>query len=63
MQGKPIFAEEGATEVVRGPLDPRILSQSGSAPGALIFPEGRPTEDGSADPHATPQVAASEERS
>jgi predicted AlkP superfamily phosphohydrolase/phosphomutase len=34
MQGKDIFTGD----TVRGPLDPTTLSQSGSAPGALIFP-------------------------
>ena len=38
MQGKMIFPEEGAG-TVRGMLDPTSLSQSGAAPGALIFPE------------------------
>jgi len=56
MQGKPIFAELGQ-ESVGGPLDPTILSQSGSAPGALIFPEGRPTAA------ADPVVATAEDPS
>jgi predicted AlkP superfamily phosphohydrolase/phosphomutase len=55
MQGKPVFAEPGDTPVT-GPLDPTTLSQSGSAPGALIFPEGRPqTKAG------TPQAATAED--
>lgn len=40
MQGRPIFAEKGAKAPVAGMLDPRSLPQSGSAPGALIFPNG-----------------------
>ena len=56
MQGKPIFAELGQ-ESVGGPLDPTILSQSGSAPGALIFPEGRPAAA------ADPVVATAEDPS
>jgi predicted AlkP superfamily phosphohydrolase/phosphomutase len=39
MQGETIFSEEGGADAVRGMLDPRALSQSGAAPGALIFPE------------------------
>ena len=36
MQGKMIFAKAGESATVSGPLDPRTLSQSGAAPGALI---------------------------
>jgi predicted AlkP superfamily phosphohydrolase/phosphomutase len=36
MQGRMIFAQEGRPAAVRGPLDPATLSQSGSAPGALV---------------------------
>ncbi|MDH3211916.1 MAG: alkaline phosphatase family protein [Myxococcales bacterium] len=39
MQGKMIFAEDAEAGSVRGMLDPTSLSQSGAAPGALIFPE------------------------
>jgi len=41
MQGEMIFAERGARAEVAGMLDPTSLAQSGSAPGALIFPESR----------------------
>ncbi len=40
MQGRMLFAAPGQEGTVGGPLDPRSLPQSGSAPGALIFPEG-----------------------
>ena len=36
MQGRMIFAEAGGKATVKGPIDPTTLSQSGSAPGALI---------------------------
>jgi hypothetical protein len=36
MQGRMLFADAGAQASVKGPLDPGTLSQSGSAPGALI---------------------------
>ncbi len=36
MQGKMLFAKPGEAAPVGGPLDPRTLSQSGSAPGALV---------------------------
>lgn len=39
MQGKMLFAKAGETAPVSGPLDPRVLSQSGSAPGARIAKE------------------------
>ena len=39
MQGEMIFPGKGAAGAVRGMLDPGTLSQSGAAPGALIFPE------------------------
>lgn len=39
MQGRMLFAEKGQAGTVRGPLDPHSLPQSGSAPGARIFPE------------------------
>lgn len=39
MQGKMLFAKAGEQAGVRGPLDPRTLSQSGSAPGALVSKE------------------------
>jgi hypothetical protein len=38
MQGKMIFSEEETAGSVGGMLDPTSLPQSGSAPGALIFP-------------------------
>jgi predicted AlkP superfamily phosphohydrolase/phosphomutase len=38
MQGEMIFPEEGAVGCVRGMLDPTTLSQSGAAPGALVYP-------------------------
>ena len=34
-----IFAEGGARATVAGPLDPACLTQSGSAPGALVHAE------------------------
>jgi predicted AlkP superfamily phosphohydrolase/phosphomutase len=39
MQGEMIFADDDAPADVSGMLDPTSLPQSGSAPGALIFPE------------------------
>jgi predicted AlkP superfamily phosphohydrolase/phosphomutase len=36
MQGRMIFADAERSATVKGPLDPAVLSQSGSAPGALI---------------------------
>jgi hypothetical protein len=39
MQGEMIFPEAGAAGSVQGMLDPTSLAQSGSAPGALIFPD------------------------
>jgi hypothetical protein len=39
MQGESIFPEDGEEGAVRGMLDPTSLSQSGAAPGALVFPE------------------------
>jgi predicted AlkP superfamily phosphohydrolase/phosphomutase len=39
MQGRMLFAAKGAEGTVRGPVDPHLLPQSGSAPGARIFPE------------------------
>jgi hypothetical protein len=38
MQGKMIFPEDASAGSVSGMLDPTSLSQSGAAPGALIFP-------------------------
>jgi predicted AlkP superfamily phosphohydrolase/phosphomutase len=38
MQGGMILPEAGATGYVEGMIDPTSLSQSGAAPGALIFP-------------------------
>jgi predicted AlkP superfamily phosphohydrolase/phosphomutase len=38
MQGRMLFAEGSETAPVRGMLDPATLSQSGAAPGALVFP-------------------------
>jgi predicted AlkP superfamily phosphohydrolase/phosphomutase len=38
MQGEMILPEAGATGDVEGMIDPTTLSQSGAAPGALIFP-------------------------
>jgi predicted AlkP superfamily phosphohydrolase/phosphomutase len=40
MQGRMIFAAKGEAGTVSGPVDPHLLPQSGSAPGARIFPEG-----------------------
>ena len=37
MQGHNIMTGEGAQ--ARGMLDPHSLDQSGSAPGALVFPK------------------------
>ena len=34
-----IFPEEPSQATVKGMLDPTTLSQSGAAPGALVFPE------------------------
>ncbi len=42
MQGAALYADTPGADTVGGPLDPTTLSQSGSAPGALIFPNGRP---------------------
>ncbi len=39
MQGRMLFAGKGESATVSGPLDPHSLPQSGSAPGARIFPE------------------------
>ncbi len=40
MQGKAIFPARGQPDgTVKGPLDPRTLSQSGAAPGALVHVE------------------------
>ncbi len=39
MQGRMLFAEKGQVGPVSGPVDPHRLPQSGSAPGARIFPE------------------------
>ena len=39
MQGRMIFAADGAAASVAGPLDPGCLTQSGSAPGALVHAE------------------------
>ncbi len=60
MQGKPMFAEPGETPVT-GPLDPTTLSQSGSAPGALIFPDGRPGAAPTREPAGAPQAATAED--
>ena len=38
MQGEMIFPEDASQGSVAGMLDPTSLSQSGAAPGALIFP-------------------------
>ena len=38
MQGRMLFAEGSAAAPARGMLDPTTLSQSGAAPGALVFP-------------------------
>ncbi|RKY19351.1 MAG: nucleotide pyrophosphatase [Planctomycetota bacterium] len=54
MQGSDVFAADGAADAVSGPLDPLSLSQSGSAPGALIFPDGRPD----AAPRSAPSPVA-----
>jgi len=53
MQGRNIFAAPGAQDAVRGALDPTTLSQSGSAPGARIFPEGRSASTAGAPVPAT----------
>jgi predicted AlkP superfamily phosphohydrolase/phosphomutase len=42
MQGEMIFAEPDIEATVSGMLDPTSLSQSGAAPGALIFPPPEP---------------------
>ncbi len=39
MQGRMLFAPKGSEGQVKGPVDPHLLLQSGSAPGARIFPE------------------------
>ena len=39
MQGEMIFPEDASAGSVSGMLDPASLSQSGAAPGALIFPD------------------------
>ncbi|MDJ0852914.1 MAG: alkaline phosphatase family protein [Myxococcota bacterium] len=39
MQGEMIFPDDPAQGTVKGMLDPTTLSQSGAAPGALIFRE------------------------
>ena len=44
MQGETIFPEDGAEGAVRGMLDARELSQSGAAPGAMVFPDTRESE-------------------
>ena len=44
MQGEMIFPEQDAEGEVAGMLDPASLTQSGAAPGALIFPEPAPAE-------------------
>ncbi len=62
MQGSSIFATPGE-QAFTGPLDPTTLSQSGSAPGALIFPEGRP-DSGEAEAvtgGAAPEAATAED--
>jgi predicted AlkP superfamily phosphohydrolase/phosphomutase len=38
MQGQMVFPDEPSDATVRGMLDPTALSQSGAAPGAMIFP-------------------------
>ena len=38
MQGRMIFPSGAEQPAARGMLDPRVLSQSGAAPGALVFP-------------------------
>ncbi len=38
MQGRTLFAEGSEDAPARGMLDPTTLSQSGAAPGALVFP-------------------------
>jgi len=38
MQGRPLFAAPGEPAPVRGMLEPRLLNQSGAAPGALVSP-------------------------
>ncbi len=46
MQGKPILGSPDREADVGGPVDPRLLRQSGAAPGALVFPDGPPSETG-----------------
>jgi hypothetical protein len=41
MQGRMLFAEGAEAAAVRGMLDPATLSQSGAAPGALVFPRSQ----------------------
>jgi predicted AlkP superfamily phosphohydrolase/phosphomutase len=43
MKGRMLFARPGESAPVAGPVDPTRLSQSGSAPGARIFPNGSPS--------------------
>ena len=38
MQGQMIFPEESSDTTVRGMVDPTVISQSGAAPNAMIFP-------------------------
>jgi predicted AlkP superfamily phosphohydrolase/phosphomutase len=44
MRGRMLFAKPGEAPVAKGMLDPKSLPQSGSAPGARIFPEGERTD-------------------
>ncbi|GDX79535.1 hypothetical protein LBMAG42_13460 [Deltaproteobacteria bacterium] len=48
MQGRMLFAGNADSAEVGGALDPRSLPQSGSAPGARIFPLGQAPESGDA---------------
>jgi len=46
MQGQMIFPEKSPDTAVRGMVDPAALSQSGAAPGAMIFPTPEPKASG-----------------
>ena len=59
MQGKPLFAKPGEEAPVRGPLDPASLSQSGSAPGALVHKNGTDAKAAAAAAAPVPAGASS----
>ena len=48
MQGRDLFAEGDEAAPVGGMLDPATLSQSGAAPGALVFPREQRRASGQA---------------